>query len=99
MAKEVYACAEYSLHKFPASLECHREWVVVLNRKDFEPSRFARVSRSYAALEALFIHHHAKFLSHVSVLWRYVSVHFIDCKPTKINLTPVLQLGFAKTAS
>ncbi|XP_077538409.1 uncharacterized protein LOC144150981 isoform X2 [Haemaphysalis longicornis] len=36
-------CGVYSLHKFPVSLERRREWVVALNRKDFEPSKFARV--------------------------------------------------------
>ncbi|XP_064468691.1 uncharacterized protein LOC135382955 [Ornithodoros turicata] len=36
-------CGVYSLHRFPAAPERRREWVVALNRKGFEASKYARV--------------------------------------------------------
>ncbi|XP_037579368.2 uncharacterized protein LOC119462094 [Dermacentor silvarum] len=36
-------CGVYSLHRFPAAPEKCREWEIALNRKDFKPSKLARV--------------------------------------------------------
>lgn len=68
----VCMCGVYWLHKFPASLECHRKWVVALNRRLRAWQICQNEPGGTLLLEALFNHPHAQSLSHVSVLWRYV---------------------------
>ncbi|XP_077522195.1 uncharacterized protein LOC144133183 isoform X1 [Amblyomma americanum] len=41
--RRVCMCGVYSLHRFPAAPEKCREWEIALNRKNFKPSKLARV--------------------------------------------------------
>ncbi|XP_049517446.1 uncharacterized protein LOC125943109 isoform X2 [Dermacentor silvarum] len=92
-------CGVYSLHRFPAAPEKCREWEIALNRKDFKPSKLARVS------VVLLVTMGTKLISTAPLmpfrcafhrLLQVCSVHFVDGKPTALNPCPMLGLGYAK---